>query len=35
MNIKEFRQCYLNKYEMTDFMNKYKDKTVHLCEDYE
>lgn len=20
---------------MTDFMNKYKDKTVHLCEDYD
>ena len=35
MNIKEFRQCYLNKYEMTDFMNKYKDKTVHLCKDYD
>lgn len=35
MNVKEFRQYYLNKYEMTDFMNKYKDKTVHLCEDCE
>ena len=35
MNIKEFRQYYLNKYEMTDFMNKYKGKTVHLCEDYD
>lgn len=35
MDAKKFRNYYLNRYEMTDFMNKYKNKTVHLCEDYE
>lgn len=35
MDAKKFRNYYLNRYEMTDFMNKYKNKTVHLCENYE
>ena len=34
MDVKKFRKYYLDRYEMTDFMKKYKNKTVHLCEDY-
>ena len=34
MNVKEFRQYYLNTNNMDRFMEKYKDKLLHLCDNY-